>query len=132
MTQIQFLKVVDVLPAKIKRDSVYFLYHTDTQKISIYITDSLANPRQVASDIVYAQVIAALGFTPISAAQTGFEFTQAAPSSIWNITHNLGFKPNVLVIDTSNNECHGIINQISINSLTITFSAAFSGIAYLS
>lgn len=61
-----------------------------------------------------------------------FEFTQAVPSITWSITHNLAFYPNVTVVDSGNNVVIGEVDYIDNNSLTITFSASFSGKAYLS
>lgn len=49
MTPVQFLKVLNVLPAKLKRDSVYFVYLSASQTVSIYVTDSQANARPVGS-----------------------------------------------------------------------------------
>ncbi len=60
-----------------------------------------------------------------------FVFTQAIPSATWNITHNLGKFCSVTVVNTSNEIVIGDIAYVNDNSLTITFSAPFSGKAYL-
>lgn len=60
-----------------------------------------------------------------------FIFTQGIPSATWNITHNLGKFPSVSVVDTANQLMYGDTEYINENSLTITFSAPFSGKAYL-
>ena len=60
-----------------------------------------------------------------------FVFTQGIPSATWNITHNLGKFPSVSVADTANQLMYGDTEYINENSLTITFSAPFSGKAYL-
>lgn len=60
-----------------------------------------------------------------------FVFTQGVPSATWNITHNLGKFCSVTVVDTSKQIVIGDITYVNDNSLTITFSAAFSGQAYL-
>ena len=60
------------------------------------------------------------------------QFDQALPTATWSINHNMGFKPNVLVEDSGGSICHGNINYVDNNNLIITFSAAFSGTAYLS
>lgn len=52
-------------------------------------------------------------------------FTSA--SSV-TVTHNLGKKPAVTVIDSAGDEVQGDINHVSTNQLTLSFSAAFSGI----
>ncbi len=60
-----------------------------------------------------------------------FTFTQNTPTATWVVVHNLGNYPTALVYDSSGNECEGSIVQDSINQMTITFSAAFSGVAYI-
>lgn len=61
-----------------------------------------------------------------------YTFTQAVPASTWNVTHSLGYFPNVSVVDSANSVVIGGIQHIDSNNLTLTFSAAFSGKAYLS
>lgn len=64
---------------------------------------------------------------------TSYEHTQGVAASVWTITHNLGFNPNVTVIDSSGTIYEGeIAYNTNRNSLTVTFTAAFSGKAYLS
>jgi hypothetical protein len=58
--------------------------------------------------------------------------TQGSASSTWVITHNLGFHPNVTVQDSAGNIVEGEIAYTNTNSLTVSFSAGFSGKAYLS
>ena len=57
--------------------------------------------------------------------------TQAVPISVWVITHNMGSFPSVTVVDNSNQVVVGDIVYNSSNMLTITFSTAFAGYAYL-
>ena len=60
-----------------------------------------------------------------------FIFTQNVPSTTWNITHNLGKFPSITVIDTGNTVVTGEYNYTSNTNVILTFSAAFSGKAYL-
>jgi hypothetical protein len=60
-----------------------------------------------------------------------FEFTQGTPSALWTVVHNLGFYPNIQVFDSAHDEVEGDVVHVSINELTITFSAAFSGVAII-
>ena len=60
-----------------------------------------------------------------------FEFTQAVPSLVWSIQHNLGKFPSVSVVDTGNTMVISQIDYIDNNNLTITNSAQFAGKAYL-
>jgi len=60
-----------------------------------------------------------------------FVFTQAVPSLVWSIQHNLGKFPSVSVVDTGNTTVISQIDYIDNNNLTITNSSQFAGKAYL-
>lgn len=57
---------------------------------------------------------------------------QSTPASIWTIDHNLGFNPGVTVVDSANSVVEGQIDYLTVNTVRLTFTAAFSGKAYLS
>ena len=61
-----------------------------------------------------------------------YHHTQGTSSAVWVITHNLGWYPNVTVQDSGGSIVEGEISYTSSNALTVTFSGAFSGDAYLS
>ena len=61
-----------------------------------------------------------------------YHHTQGTSSAVWVITHNLGWYPNVTVQDSGGSVVEGEISYTSTNALTVTFSGAFSGNAYLS
>lgn len=52
--------------------------------------------------------------------------------SVWLITHDLGFNPNVTTTNDAGEEIVGLVEYLSDNTLQITFSEAVSGWAYLS
>jgi len=56
---------------------------------------------------------------------------QSTPSSVWTITHELNRRPSVSVVDTADSLVEGAVDYVSLNQLTITFNAPFSGKAYL-
>ena len=60
-----------------------------------------------------------------------YRHIQNSASSTWTITHNLNKFPNVVVFDSADNQAVGAITHVNKNQLTITFSASFSGTAYL-
>lgn len=64
----------------------------------------------------------------------GYRHVQAAASTVWFITHNLShFRPNVSAVDSTGREMiPGEVDYTSATSLTLTFSAAVGGEAYLS
>lgn len=60
-----------------------------------------------------------------------YKHIQSIPSAIWNIVHNLGRNPAVRIVDSSGATVYGDVLDINVNSLQVTFSAAFSGEAFL-
>ena len=70
-------------------------------------------------------------FTLSSQGTPTFIFDQVAASTTWNIQHNLGKFPSITVIDTANTVVTGEYTYIDNNNVTLTFSAAFAGKAYL-
>src|SRR4029077_19050341 len=68
---------------------------------------------------------------PSGSAASGVTFSQAVPAAVWHITHDLGYPPAITVIDTSGSQVEGDV-VFAGNTVTLTFSAAFAGTAYLS
>ena len=66
-----------------------------------------------------------------SFSQDTFVYPQLTPSAVWVIGHGLGNFPSVTVLDSSGNTVFGDITYTDANTVTLTFSAAFSGTAYL-
>lgn len=60
-----------------------------------------------------------------------FVFTQGVASTTWNIQHNLGKFPSVSVVNTNDFVIHGEVEYIDNNNVTLTFSAGFTGKAFL-
>jgi len=56
---------------------------------------------------------------------------QNTTSSTWVVAHNLNKFPSVTVVDSAGTIVIGEIDYIDMNNVTLTFSAAFSGVAYL-
>lgn len=69
--------------------------------------------------------------TSDAATDKTFEFTQVTPSTTWDVTHNLNKFPSITVVDTGETVVIGSYNYTSKNNVTLTFSAAFAGKAYL-
>lgn len=74
-----------------------------------------------------------VGFAPPAQLSSDRSYThpQGAASDVWVIAHGLGKKPSVVVQDSAHDTVDGDIFYNDLYSLTITFSAAFSGFAYL-
>lgn len=60
-----------------------------------------------------------------------YTHNQTSASAAWTVTHNLGKFPSVTVIDSAKSVVVGEVNMTNINEVEITFTAAFSGKAYL-
>ena len=67
----------------------------------------------------------ALGYVPT------LVFTQAIAAATWTIVHNTNRYPPVLVVDSANSVIEGDVSYDSLNQVTLTFSSAFAGVAYL-
>jgi hypothetical protein len=66
-----------------------------------------------------------------SAANIFYVHNQSTPSSTWTVNHNLGGNPTAVVHDSAGTQCEGNFSYPSVNQMLITFSAAFSGVAYI-
>ena len=67
----------------------------------------------------------------ISPGLAGFVHEQAIPLSEWEINHNLGRYPVAVVLDSGGTTVEGSITHTDANSLIITFSGVFSGVAQI-
>lgn len=69
---------------------------------------------------------------PGPSADASYVHQQGVAASVWEIAHGLGWYPNVTVVDSAGTVVEGEIDYASGNAVVLTFSAAFSGRAYLS
>jgi hypothetical protein len=69
-----------------------------------------------------------IGPTPVS--DKNFVYVQGTSSAVWVVNHNLNKYCSVSVVDTAGTEVIGTVDYNSLNTITITFSAPFSGEAY--
>ena len=60
-----------------------------------------------------------------------FVFTQTVASNTWTINHTLDKFPSVSVVDSAGTEVFGQVQYINLSKITITFSSAFAGEAFL-
>lgn len=66
-----------------------------------------------------------------NAAQVFYVHTQAVASAVWTINHNLGGEPTAVVLDSAGTQCEGTFSYPSKNQMVITFTASFTGTAYV-
>lgn len=62
----------------------------------------------------------------------GQVYTQASPSTVWNIAHTLGFTPNITIVDALGNVVEPALEYISATQIQATFSVPSVGKAYIS
>jgi hypothetical protein len=69
---------------------------------------------------------------PAGTESGAYRHVQLTAATIWTITHNLPYRPNVSVVDSSGSEIWpGVTQYISSTTVQLTFSAAVGGEAYL-
>jgi len=85
----------------------------------------------VANGRITASEYYGFAIYPEISADKNFVFTQNNPAVTWTITHNLDKFPSVSVVDSANEIVYGEVTYTNTNLLTVTFTAAFSGKAYL-
>lgn len=69
---------------------------------------------------------------PTSEGGSAYTHDQAVASTTWTVVHNLGYRPNVFLTDSSGTPLLGTVTHDSANQLTVTFTSAIAGLAYLS
>lgn len=72
-----------------------------------------------------------IGDTTPGANSSTYVHEQLAALDTWTVTHNLDKYPAASVVDSGGTQVFGGVQYISRNQLIITFSAAFSGRAFL-
>lgn len=80
----------------------------------------------------FAASLRKVAATGVAAVVDNYRHVQAVASTSWVITHGLGFRPNVAVVDSTGREIIPEIDYTSPTVVTLTFSAAVAGEAYLS
>lgn len=64
-------------------------------------------------------------------AETYYRHDQQTPEAVWHLHHPLGRMCAVTVVDSAGSLVEGDVTYLSVNELTIEFSAPFAGQAYL-
>jgi hypothetical protein len=85
-----------------------------------------------SSDFSGASVIIDLDFAYIKEQVRDYYLhDQQVANTTWTVTHNMNKYPSINIVDTANDIIMGEVRYNSLNQLTITFTAAVSGKAYL-
>jgi hypothetical protein len=56
---------------------------------------------------------------------------QPTAASVWTINHNLNAEPTAVVLDSAGTQCEGTFSYPSRQVMIITFTAPFTGTAYV-
>lgn len=72
--------------------------------------------------------LTSIGPTPVS--DKNFVYSQAVPSSVWVVSHNLNKYASVTVVDSAGTTVYGEVEYNSLNQCTLRFKAPFSGEAF--
>lgn len=67
----------------------------------------------------------------INGVKNGYIHNQSIASTTWVVNHNLNKFPSVSVVDSANTKVYGGVVYNSENQLTLIFSSAFSGKAFI-
>ena len=108
--------------------TVNIISSTNTNNVAVVVKDSptvevVSKTQQPTVDIVITGGIVGV--------DKNFVFTQSSASATWTINHTLNKFPAVEVVDSANDIVIGNVTYNSTTQITITFTAAFSGKAYL-
>ena len=78
-------------------------------------------------------IVTKINSLPTGGGGTGYLHDQSTPAAVWNVAHNLGYKPGgIWVEDSAGTDLEAQVAQVDNNNLTITFPGATSGKAYIS
>jgi len=72
-----------------------------------------------------------ISLSPFGTEGYEYTFTQSAAASTWVITHNLDRFPSVTTVDSAGSIINGAITYTDSNTITVVFTSATSGKAYL-
>jgi len=93
----------------------------------VYITYESYGDQVEAEDINNLQQV----INEVSAKVGTFIFTQIAPAATWPISHMLGKRPSVTVVDSGGTVVVGDVAYVSDDDIVVRFQAPFAGTAYI-
>lgn len=113
-------------------DEIYIKYIENKMSLLLAQDGGLGTPEGMQGlgivSIPSAEIITdALGYEP----NKSFIHIQGEASDVWMIEHNMGRYPSVTVVDSAGSAVFGDVTYTNENQLTVTFSVAFSGKAFL-
>ena len=126
MAEVKFFKV-STLPASPLANSWYLVNNGDYAET--YVTDNLGILKKIGNSAMINELI---NDALVTSNNNAYTHTQGVASDTWVINHNLNYYPNISIVDSGGTVVIGNITYTNANRITVTFSGAFSGSAYLS
>ena len=130
---IEYIIGSDILIAEQKELSFFGHYKitcyapTNTPGFHIITLQYLGGSGNLVMNAVYDMAV----FNPFPTNDKHYTHTQSVASATWNINHRLDKFASATVVDSGENVVMGDIEYNDKDNLTITFSGAFSGKAYI-
>ena len=106
------------------RNDIYLESLPTTTETNVLVVDSDGKVSKSTS------VVSDVAANTSKDSDKNYVWTQSSSANAWVITHNLGKYPSVTVVDSAGTVVIGIVNYNSLNQVTMTFKATFSGKAY--
>lgn len=94
---------------------------------------AVPNNNVVVTEVVNSVIVQSPGpqGPPSDPATIFYTHTQSVSSDVWTINHNLGGNPTAVVLDSAGTQCEGTFSYPSNDTMIITFTSAFTGVAYI-
>ena len=105
-----------------------YIVSADPNFYTLQLTPSAGNNTIIENELYF---ISSLNLSAGGGGDKNFVYTQGTPAATWNITHTLNKYPSIEVVDSIGNIVIPAVQYNSLTSITLFFSAGFSGKAYL-
>lgn len=104
-----------------------------SEQVAIEITESAIVSVEVVEEcgVEVMEIIHPGPQGPKGDASSSYIHTQNALSATWTMTHNLGFKPSVELLNTGSQEIEGDVVHLSQNVCVAYFTTPIAGFARL-
>lgn len=134
MVQVRFINDTTPIEVTSETQETQINVTSETQVKDIGVRSSVHHDYLTGRDLENQHPISAitgLQEALIEVSDKTFVFEQAIASDTWEITHNLGKKPSVTVVDSADNVFYPAVQYINENKLVVTMNGATTGKAYL-
>lgn len=74
----------------------------------------------------------AIGEAASTTDSLSYTHVQTSAAATWTVTHNLGYRPNVTVVDTADTQIIPGMTYLDVNTVELSFTGATAGKAYCS